>query len=284
VFLESCCKTLTGYTTLELLQATLPTLVIGDVFVDTFGICWIIKPSDYAFPNLSFIVPVTEYGPEACEACVLANECPRDFYYTIQNCCTEEIEVVVLNAVYDVGETLLLELDVAFGCYKLLSWSSTGTITATVINVAGVSASCSECLRLMQEKYGEIYCQGLTQCCERYKNISESTTTITGYTCDGTWLNDYVMASGESLCMAFVIRLSESIIKQGCCGFDIYNPSATRSIDFNYNLCPSGAKEGITIPPLTTFTEQYFAITGNENCLSCVLNSKGVWEYQPCPF
>jgi hypothetical protein len=284
VFLESCCGKLTGYTTLELLQATLPTLVLGDVFVDTFGMCWTAKDSDYAFPNLSFIVPVTEYGPNACESCVLANECPRDYYYTVQNCCTEEIEVVILEASYNVGESLLLLLDIGVGCYKLLSWSITGTITATVINVAGVSGSCNECLRLMQERYDSAYCQGQTQCCERYKNISESTTTITGYTCDGTWLNDYVMASGESLCMAFVIGLSESIIKQGCCGFDIYNPSATTTIAVNFDTCETIGNSGtIEIPPLTTFTEAYFAATDKQACLSCITSSSGPWEYQPCP-
>jgi hypothetical protein len=287
VFLESCCG-LTGYSTLELLQATLPTLVMGDTFVDTFGICWVIKPSDYAFPNLSFIVPVTEYGPEACEACVLANECPKDFYYTIQNCCTEEIEVVVLGSEYNVGERLLLLLDIGVGCYKLLSWSITGTITATVTDVAGISGSCDDCFNQMKVKFNQVYCPGEYQCCQSYENISASTANITGYKCDGTWLNNYAMASGETLCMAFVTQFNEaSIIKQGCCGFDIYNPSATESIEVSYDLCPqTGITARIIIPPLTTFTEQYFVETGQQKCLSCIYGSKGgVWEYQPgCPF
>jgi hypothetical protein len=287
VFLESCCGKLTGYTTLELLQATLPTLALGDIFVDTFGMCWVAKDSGYAFPNLAFIVPVTEYGPDACEACVLANECPRDYYYTVQNCCTEEIEVVVLNASYNVGERLLLLLDIGVGCYKVLSWSSTGTTTATVTVVAGVSGSCDNCFEQMQERFNQVYCPEQYQCCQSYKNISETTTTITGYKCDGTWLNNYVMASGESLCMAFVTEFNEaSIIKQGCCEFDIYNPSATESIEVSYDLCPpTGVTTRIFIPPLTTFTEQYLVETGNQKCLSCIYGSKGgVWEYQPCPF
>ena len=290
VLLTSCCKTLGGYTTLELLQATLPTLVLGDVFVDTFGMCWEIRASDYAFPDLSFIVPVTEYAPgvetSACEECTTANICPPDYYYTVQNCCTEEIEVVVLQAVYNIGESLLLWLDVAFGCYKVLSWSDTGTITATLVNVDGVSLTCNDCLKLMLERYGDIYCQETRQCCNRYKNISGSTANITGYTCDGTWLDRYVMASGELLCMAIVIRLDkEFIIEQGCCEFDVYNPSATESITIDYDVCPvSGSKQTIVIPPLTTFTEEYFARTGGEKCLSCLNKSNGPWEYLPCPF
>jgi hypothetical protein len=288
VFLESCCtaESLNGYTTLELLQATLPTLDIGDIFVDTFGMCWLIKSSDYAFPNLAFIVPVTEYGTEACETCITANDgCPKDFYYTIQNCCTEEIEVVFLGAAYTVGNTLLLELDVAFGCYKVLSWSSTGTTTATVVTVNGVSASCNQCLELMGETIGSIYCQGQKQCCISYKNISESTSTISGYKCDGTWLNNYVMTSGESLCMAVVTkRDKQSVIEQGCCRFDIYNPSATESIAIIYKICPSEEEAEITIPPLTTFSEEYFIRVGDQACLRCVTNANGPFEYLPCPF
>jgi hypothetical protein len=284
VFLESCCG-LTGYSTLELLQATLPTLVLGDTFVDTFGICWVIKLSDYAFPNLSFIVPVTEYGLDNCIACTLANECPRDVYYTIQNCCTEEIEVVLLNASYNVGERLLLTLDIGVGCYKVLSWSITGTITATVSSVLGISGSCDQCLNQMKVKFNQVYCPGQYECCNSYINDSASTANITGYKCDGTWLNNYAMAVNEVICMAFVVERNEFIINQGCCKFDIYNPSATQSIEVNFDTCETiGISGAINIPPLTTFTEAYFAATDKQACLRCVYGSKGVWEYLPCPF
>jgi hypothetical protein len=170
----------------------------------------------------------------------------------------------------------------------LLSWSITGTITATVTDVAGISGSCDDCFNQMKVKFNQVYCPGEYQCCQSYENISASTANITGYKCDGTWLNNYAMASGETLCMAFVTQFNEaSIIKQGCCGFDIYNPSATESIEVSYDLCPqTGITARIIIPPLTTFTEQYFVETGQQKCLSCIYGSKGgVWEYQPgCPF
>jgi hypothetical protein len=289
VRLQSCCQlSLFGYTTLELLQAAVPTLAIDDVFVDTFGMCWSIKASEYAFPNSAFIIPSAETPKEdGCEGCITANPCPTNFYYTVQNCCTEEIEVVILQAVYPVGEVLNLLLDVAFGCYKVLSWSDVGTITATVDNVISVSKTCDDCNKLIPERFGAPYCQGYNQCCTRYKNIDESTTTITGYTCDGTWLYNYVMASGETICMAILLVFdSKVIVNQGCCGFDIFNPSATTEMRVNpYKVCPDGNNEvRITIPPLGTFSQAYAEATlGGERCLNCVTTNIE-FEYLPCPF
>jgi hypothetical protein len=291
VRIESCCNdSLVGYTTLELLQAAVPTLVPSDSFVDTFGMCWKIKDSAYAFPNSTFIVPVTRYPEEgsfngSCEDCTDVNACPKDFYYTLQNCCTEEIEVVELQALYPVGEVLNLVLDVAFGCYKVLSWSDVGTITATVDSVISVSKTCTDCNNLIIEELDTPYCQGQSQCCNSYTNIDGSTTTITGYKCDGTWLYNYVMASGESICMAILVKFDKRVIvNQGCCGFDIFNPSTTTTIAILYKLCPSEGQLEIAIPPLTTFSQAYFDVTEQQRCLSCVVVANGPWEYQPCPF
>lgn len=287
VRIEACCRqSLIGYTSLELLQAAVPTLGFGSVFVDTFGMCWTIKDSAYAFPDSTFIVPVTDYGPDGCVDCITANPCPKEYYYTVQNCCTEEIEVLVLGSVYPVGEVLNLLTNIGFGCYKVLSWSDTGTITGTVDSVISVSKTCDDCNRLISEDFGTPYCQGYSQCCTSYTNIDSSTTTITGYKCDGTWLYNYVMAPGETICMAILLVFNTKVIvNQGCCGFDIFNPSTTTNMRVNpYRVCPDGTNEPrITIPPLGTFSETYFAITDQQRCLTCVTTDIE-FEYLPCPF
>jgi hypothetical protein len=94
------------------------------------------------------------------------------------------------------------------------------------------------------------------------------------------------MAPGEIICMAILIKFTKTdIANQGCCGFDIFNSSTTTTISILYKLCPSeGAEMEITIPPLTTFSEEYFERTDTQACLSCVIVANGPWEYQPCPF
>jgi len=286
VTLLSCCGTIGGFSTLELLQAAVPSLVLGSVFVDTFGMCWSIKDSKYTFPTLSFIVPVTEYFDDganiACDVCRTANECPEDFYYTVQNCCTEEIEVVILEAVYQVGETLLLVSTTGLGCYEVLSWSDTGIATLTLTGIEGVFKDCRECSGAFSAKYGA-YCPGSVMCCTTYENISEKVPnpgTITGYKCDGTWVSDFVLNVGDSICMAQVLDKSEFIVKApDCCGFDILNPSLTEDMIVTYETC-RGALGQTVIPPNTLLST---VLEGS--CVNCVRRLGGGdndFVYVPC--
>ena len=192
--------------------------------------------------------------------------------------------MVVLGATYNISEVLLLELDIAFGCYKVLSWSDTGIITATVIVVGGISLDCKRCFELMREQVGYAYCQGQNQCCNVWKNLAGENRSITGYKCNGTWIKDFVLNPEDTICMAFVYKPKIGISDQGCCGFDIYNPSATTAINVTFVLCPSGEKGAIEIPPLGTFYQAYLEIKGDQACLGCVTETSGPWEYQPCPF
>ena len=274
VLLESCCNLGNGYTTLEALQAVVPSLVINDSFVDTFGFCWRIFSGDPNFPTLSFITPVTDYGTLKCDepgGCLESNPCPEtQLYYTLQHCCTEEIEIVLLDPKYGVGSTLSLVTTTGAGCYEVLSWSDTGTATLTVLTVQGGYRNCADCIRQFLK-----YCQGVSQCCTEYLNQSGNNQNITGYRCDGTWLLDYIMVPEEVLCMAFVYNLPQGVIDIGCCSFDVYNPSLSNSIDVNVNNCGS-LNFPVTIPPGGLLTDVY-------GCTECVSRPTGPWEYAPCP-
>ena len=289
VNIRSCCDSLAGSTTLEILQAALPSLVMGSTFVDTFGMCWSIRDSGYAFPDLSFIVPVTEYtdgeSTSACEECVIANECPRNYYYAVQNCCTEEVEIVTLDAVYNIGEVLTLELTTGFGCYEVLSWSDTGTTTVTLVNITGVYENCSVCTEQINETLGS-YCPGQVLSCTSYFNNSftNESGVITGYKCDGTWVSDLVLLPGESVCMAQVLLRSEFVIKGDCCSFDILNPSLTESMVLFYENCQGDSGE-VTVPPNTLLSTVLVGLGNTDPCAIYVQRlSEGDndFVYTPC--
>jgi hypothetical protein len=245
--------------------------------------CWEIRDSLYSFPDLSFIVPVTEYQPagliSGCDICVTANECPPEFYYTLQNCCTEEIEVVLLQPLYSIGETLLISFTTGFGCYEVLSWSDTGTATATPVDLGGVYENCEQCTANLNQNFTP-YCPGQLQCCSDYKNLTEANESgfITGYKCDGTWVQDFELAPGARICMAQVLRKSEFVNKVDCCGFDILNPSLTQSMVVSYQTClgDEGTQE---IPPNTLLS------TLIETCVECVRrldDTDNEFVYVPC--
>lgn len=288
VNIASCCNegVLEGHTTLELLQAAIPTITLGSTFVDTFGMCWVVRDAEYTFPNLSFIVPAIDYGLDACETCITANECPRTFYYTIQNCCTEEIEVVVLASVYDIDETLILQLSTGFGCYEILSWSDTGIATATVVNVEATVKNCNECLKAIEGKYGN-YCAGKVMCCTPYTNQSKDPQPITGYKCDGTWVSNLQVLSGQTICMAQVVNAPEAITKGGeCCSFDVLNPSLTQSMVVYVETCLVVIGE-VTIPPNTLLSTVLAGIPEAEGstCASCIRrmdDTDNDFVYVPC--
>jgi hypothetical protein len=268
VILYSCCHLETGYTTLEALQASVATLNIGDTFVDTFGFCWGIDSSEPQFPTLSFITPVTEeiQCKDEINGCRVVNPCPETLYYTVQNCCTEEIEVLILRSDYNINQTLTLELTTGYGCYKILSWSDTGIVTATVESVDGVYYDCKECTANLPN----IYCPGKIQCCSEYMNQSEeSVETITGYRCDGTWIVDFVLPFNATICMAQVIRNTNGIFNSGCCAFDVLNPSESVSINVGVNQCELKLGE-VTIPPGVLLSTVLGNLGYLDTCAKCV--------------
>jgi hypothetical protein len=271
VLLISCCKLGKGVSTLEILQAAVPTLAVGDFFVDTFGFCWRIELADPGFPTLSFITPVTEEGDcREDPGCITVNPCPETVYYTVQNCCTEEIETVLIDSAYNLGQVLTIIHTTGAGCYRIISWSDTGTATLTVVSIPAVARECQECIQQVFKGY----CQGFSQCCSQIQNIGNNAI-ITGYQCDGTWLLDYVMTPEEVLCMAFIAKTTGSVNDLGCCIFDVYNPSLTTSIDVSVLDCGNN-NYNITIPAGAFLSNEW-------GCAFCVVSSTGPWEYSPCP-
>ena len=253
-----CCGYLGyGYTTEALLGITVTN---GETFTDTFGRCWTVTDTDaQTFPNLNFIVASgTSYGLDACQDCVDANPCNIDYYYTVQNCCTEEIEVVLLHAQYGDGVTIGIIHTTGAGCYKVLSWSNTGTATITVVNITNIYADgCDDCI----SGFLGGYCTGINQCCYIWANQGGGT--MTGYLCDGTFI---YQGTSSNYCMSSVIQ-NARYDNQGYCCFTITNPSTTLNVDYYVTQC-GGLDVLLTLEPLE---ESY--------CVSCVLDAKGPWTY-----
>jgi len=285
VGLKACCHDLGGTTTLELLQASLPGLQIDDVFVDTFGMCWTIRGGlvGEPFPNMNFIIPITRYGVEdqGCKDCAMVNPCSNiPLYYQVQNCCTEEIETILLTPDYSVDLVLTLEHTTGAGCYRVLSWSNIGTATITLVNISAVSDKCDECKKAIKEAYGQ-YCGVNQMCCTSWINSAkpESIIYVTGYLCDGTWVVDQPLGFRETICMAQIWHqtneLGTVLEKNGPCCFDVYNPSTSDTIELVVTSCESGSGYGIQIPPQT------YGSTILGTCITCVNDNKynSILEY-----
>lgn len=272
LLITSCCKGLEyGYTTTDLLG--LP-VVVGDTFVDTFGLCWFVEKNNQShFPDLNFITGATIYssGGEQCENCVADNTCKITLYYTVQNCCTEEIEVIDLPTSYPIFSTLGIVHDTGIGCYKVLSWSDVGVPTLTNGIVVSVTSTgndeegCKICLETIK-----LTCLDQFRCCTSY--VSEKgSSTVTGYLCDGTWVVNQIVPEKNFICMSYLYQSTGNLFRtDNCCSFTVYNPSPTETITITGRSC-SGGKVGGTINPLST-----------SECINCLSSSSGPWIWSEC--
>jgi hypothetical protein len=259
-----------GFTTSDILGIT---VTVGDVFVDTFGICWqVVSENNVGFPSLNFLSGSTNYGPDACNTCIAANSCEINLFYTVQNCCDETIEVVELPAQYSIDLVLGLVHDTGAGCYDILSWSDVGTPTLTGVTVSSTYSNsqggkgCSNCIR----NFLNNTCIGQTQCCTSYTALSGGLT-ITGYLCDGTWVLNQSVPKNTSVCMALAFNLSEGFTTS-CCTFLVYNPSPTTPLQVDATDC-NGNYVSLSIRPLET----------SSVCVNCVSKATGPWEWAACP-
>ena len=147
--LKPCCKYGGGelFTTLDLLGGGVAN---GDTFVDTFGFCWqVFGPVTGVLVNAPFIEVDTIYS--SCESCLATNPCSQTpIYFTFQNCCTDEIEVALAPFGGGLGQTYAFDTSINPGltdCWKVLSWSSTGTTTMTINGSNGGYRDCISCIK-----------------------------------------------------------------------------------------------------------------------------------------
>jgi hypothetical protein len=159
VLLKSCCFEMQGFTSLESLGGG---VAVGDTFIDQFGLCWYIydvAPTDYPHGSLEFINVALIYstGADECTDCKIDNPCPAGLYYQVQNCCTGETRTVYDSAGLIIGLTYswFTSLDeYAPDCWKVISFTLTGTANMTVSIGAGGYDRCIDCIKANQGNYG----------------------------------------------------------------------------------------------------------------------------------
>jgi len=265
IVLDSCCNLGQGFTTPALLSAggytptTYPTVI-----VDQFGYCWIANttlpkaPPGGFYTNLGFIEAVSEYID--CDACKLASSSPDpcvvSLYYTLRNCCTEEIFVVILNSSYSINTQLTILATETVGCFSIVSWSGTGTETLSNVVVIGTAdgGTSSNAIKSCVVCYNDIYtfgCYGSKACFRTIRNVSGVSSTITYVGCDGVYHYNQSFPADTAICVMWwdsVYTVTGAWVDIGEACRQVFNPSATENIIVDYNGC-GGPNSYIILAP-----------------------------------
>ena len=245
IILDSCCGLGPGYTTEALLTAggytpaSYPTTII-----DQFGFCWYAHfverdkpPAGGYYPNLGFIEAVSESVD--CNQCINDNICPPSLFYTLRNCCTEEIFVAELSASYYMEMQLTIIAAESVGCFTVQGWSTTGPATLTSVIVIGTSfpgigdeaiKACVACYA-KSESFG---CYGEVGCFRTIRNFADATSNVTYIGCDGVYHYNETFTPGALVC---VMWWDETYTGQpadwadvGEVCLQVFNPSSTETI------------------------------------------------------
>lgn len=134
-------------------------LSLDDVFVDTFGLCWIVSNNSEQTTNIStFIIFDSLIGNgDFCDTCRTSNPCPDPeedtYFYTVRNCCTGETEVVELpvlfimfvatNGVVTFAQSTSPNV---YECWELFSVSTSGIPTIIAGNEVKLFKECNQCI------------------------------------------------------------------------------------------------------------------------------------------
>lgn len=80
----------------EFISGSLPGLIVGDTFVDNYGLCWTVA-NETSAPITEESITIDTIITGDCDTCTTANPCP-DFWY-ITSCCTAITEVIATTTV-----------------------------------------------------------------------------------------------------------------------------------------------------------------------------------------
>lgn len=136
--IESCCVPGQEYVT-----GSLPGLVVGDTFLDNYGLCWYVSDETPApISEESIIVDTIIEG--GCETCTTENPCPN-FYY-VDSCCARISGVIAVPDVLNEGDSFV---DAQGQC-----WNVAGNVDQlpTIYGIEVVTVypvgedSCSDCV------------------------------------------------------------------------------------------------------------------------------------------
>jgi hypothetical protein len=171
ITLQPCCEyigeteilttaTLFGYTPVE-----------GEVVVDTFGNCYTVLLGYTGSISAPFIQFGTSYGVglENCKMCTTVNACSQPLYYNVINCCTGDTEVIVIDTLIAPETVIVISTTTSPTfpqCWKVVSFSNTGTATIVLDTFVDSSENCDKCVK----NYGCITYYEVADCCDIVPN------------------------------------------------------------------------------------------------------------------
>jgi hypothetical protein len=89
---------------IEYVTGSLPGLVVGDTFVDNYGLCWTVAEETGA-PISEESITVDTIIMGNCEACTIANPCPN--FYIVKSCCTGINGTIAVPDVLNTGDSFV---------------------------------------------------------------------------------------------------------------------------------------------------------------------------------
>jgi hypothetical protein len=124
----------------------------GELVVDTFGNCYTVNLGDTGSISAPFIQFGTSYGVsmEKCMPCIDDNACGQPLYYNVINCCTGDTEVIVIDTLIapETVITITTTTSLLFPqCWKVVSFSNTGTATIVLDTFIDFASDCNECVK-----------------------------------------------------------------------------------------------------------------------------------------
>jgi hypothetical protein len=122
--------------------ATTVALNSNDSFVDTNGICWIVKGTASQLPTNYDIIVDTVYAD--CSTCTAANTCPTEYFLTVRMCCDpDRVEVISVPAAYMIFTESLVFADNFNVCWEIMSYDTSG-IPTYILDWESIAVSLSE--------------------------------------------------------------------------------------------------------------------------------------------
>lgn len=124
----------------------------GELVADTFGNCYTVQLGNTGSISAPFIQFGTSYGVsmEKCKPCTDVNACSQPLYYNVINCCTGDTEVIVLNTLITPETVIVITTTTSptfTQCWKVISFSNTGTATIVLDTFIDFANDCNDCVK-----------------------------------------------------------------------------------------------------------------------------------------
>lgn len=123
--ISSCCVVGTEFVT-----GSLPGLVVGDTFVDNYGLCWYVS-DETGIPISEESITVVSIIEGDCGTCLTANPCPN--FYRVKSCCTGISGTIAVPDVLNTGDSFV---DAQGQCWNV---EGPGTSLPTIYGVEVVT-------------------------------------------------------------------------------------------------------------------------------------------------